>query len=498
MKHYLKLLAFTAILLLGIYVGAFAQAEINSRPTDSLDAFLLDKMKSTGTPGLQLAVIKNGKIVKLAHYGIANIQDSIPVTDQTIFTINSITKAFVGVAVMQLVEEGKLDLAKPVSFYLDSLPVAWQSVMVRQLLTHNSGIPNIMNNNTGALVVEGNSAAWAKVKTLPMEFKTGEHFNYSQTNYLLVGMIIDKLCGESFSSFIKERQFDVADMPLSGFYDSHDVVLHSARGYTYFRSDDGIFRRTNKLGNVFEEFPTFLRTAAGINSSAAEIAKWVIALQNGRLLKEKSSLQTLWTPGRLNNGSTAGFSQFTNGYAIGWPAVIRSEHPAMAPIGGGRSAVFVYPQDDLAVIVLTNLQGSNPENFVDEIAGYYIPEMRAANGFGLPPNIKLLRKELLKRGFEQAPKVVKEEKKKNPNYQLSENEVNDWGYTLLGQGKQKEALEIFKLNVVLYPKSANTYDSLGEIYADMDNKALAIVNYKQSLKLNPQNSNAAEQLKKLE
>ena len=130
------------VLVLTCFQRAGAQA-----PTDSVDLFLSAKMRQLRIPGLQLAVVRQGRVVKSAQYGLANIQDSIPVTRNTRFSINSITKAFVGVAMMQLVEAGKLDLAAPVSRYLAGLPAAWQPVTVRQLLAHTSGLPEIMTDD---------------------------------------------------------------------------------------------------------------------------------------------------------------------------------------------------------------------------------------------------------------------------------------------------------------------------------------------------------------
>jgi CubicO group peptidase (beta-lactamase class C family) len=379
---------------------------------DSLDHFLIARMKKNHIPGLQLAVIRNGKIVKSAGYGLANLQDSVPVTSQTIFQLNSITKAPVGVAVMQLVEAGKLDLSRSVSFYLDSLPESWRQVNVRQLLTHNSGLPKILDNNTGKLIGETDGAAWANVKAMPMEFKPGERFSYNQTNYVLVGKIINKLTGEDFTRFIKEKQLDVVNMPNTSFFDSHDVVKHAARVYSYSTFINNVRYRTSEPQNVFYEFSPFIRATVGLNTKADEMAHWVIALQQGQLLKDKSSLPALWRPGLLNNGQTAGFSRMFNGYAIGWSAIIRPEHRAMAPIGAGASAVFVYPDDNLSVIILTNLQGANPEEFADEVAGFYIPDMRASSGFGLPPAIRSFRAILVKKGFDQAIPVVKIFKRK--------------------------------------------------------------------------------------
>jgi CubicO group peptidase (beta-lactamase class C family)/Tfp pilus assembly protein PilF len=478
-----------AALLAGIALGSGEQVTAQhpraKAQADGIEAFLRRQMERRRIPGLQVAVVRHGKVVLLGAYGLANVEHSVPVTKETVFSINSATKSFTGVAIMQLVEDGKLDLGAPVSKYLDGLPEAWRPVTIRQLLTLTSGIPGI--------TVEGGDeeAAWAKVQTRPMEFAPGERFSYTQTNYLLLGRIIDKLAGQPFTRFIAERQFQAVGMPRTGFGDSYDVVPHGAQAYTTLRSVRGQYVRTDKLTRRFDEFPPSLRTAAGINTTAEELARWLIALQGGRLLRAKTSLATLWAPVALNNGTPSG-------WALGWPARVRPEHRAVAGIGGMRSAFFVYPDDDLAVVVLTNLSGASPESFIDEVAGYYIPEMHASAGFGLPPAIKAVHAELLKRGFDHALEVVKEAKKRDAKFRLQEDEVNAWGYSLLEAGQVKEAVEVFKLNVSLYPKSANVYDSLAEAYEEAGDKASAVKNFKRSLELNPKNKNAEEHLKKLE
>jgi CubicO group peptidase (beta-lactamase class C family) len=488
------------IILLGLLTISMAsclQARAQPKAQDDpnhgdVDTYLRSQMQKRRIPGLQIAVVRQGKIVKLSAYGLANIQDSIPTTNQTLFTINSITKAFTGVAIMQLVEAGKLDLAAPISRYLDNLPGAWQAVTIKQLLTNTSGLPNIYDDNDRIVSDGGESAVWAKLQTMPIEFAPGERFKYNATNYVLLGKVIDKLSGQPFIQFITERQLHIAGMPLTMFGDSHDVAPHSARGYTFFRNVDGERRRTDKLGNVFEEFSPFTRTASGMSSTAEEMARWIIALQQGKLLKAKTSLTTLWTPGALNNGSSVGFSNLLNGYALGWLTVTRPEHRAVAAVGGIRSALFIYPGDDLAVVILTNLQGAFPESFIDGVAGYYIP------GIGLPPSIKALHIELMKRGFEHASEAVNAARQKDATFQLPEADVNAWGYRLLDQEQTKEAVEIFKLNVSLYPESANTYDSLADGYFAAGDQALAIKNYKRSLELNPKNTHAVERIKELE
>ena len=160
-----------------------------------MEALLRREMQERGIPGLQIAVVRREKIVLLKSFGMADVQNSIPVTNKSVFAINSCAKAFTGVAIMQLVEEGKIDLSAPVSRYLDGLPPEWQPVTIRQLLTHVSGLPNILRvldpvtNGFGSGLNE--EAAWAKVKSMPMAHPPRERFSYNQTNYALLGKIID-------------------------------------------------------------------------------------------------------------------------------------------------------------------------------------------------------------------------------------------------------------------------------------------------------------------
>ncbi|MEO8116884.1 MAG: serine hydrolase [Bacteroidota bacterium] len=471
--------------------GILFVQEINAQ-TDSIDFFLKNEMQKRGIPGLQVAIVQNGKIIKTGNYGLSNVQDSIPVDSRTLFTINSITKAFTGIAIMQLVEAGKLNLSSPVSAYLDNLPDNWKPVTIQQLLSHTSGIPDIVDEEEAVLISPfGLQASWKQIQTLPMDFKPGEKFSYNQTNYLLLGKIIDTLSGMPFTEFITKEQLQKANMPntiRAGFGATKDVIMHAAQQYQY---------RKGKLNNTFFSFDYPLQTAAGMSSTATEMARWIIALQSNQFLKDKKSMTALWAPAILNNGKTGGFSKLLSGYAAGWPIITREEHPAAAPVGGGRDAVFVYLNDNLSIIVLSNLLGATPDAFIDELAGFYIPNMKASNGFGLSSSIKLLRDELEKSGYKNAIKGFENIKKINSGFDLPEADVNSWGYTLIKQNKITDALEIFKLNVYLNPGSANAYDSLGEIYAELGDTELAIKNYEESLKLNPKNSNAEKQIQRL-
>lgn len=467
-----------------IVLTLLSQIGFGQSKEKQLDQFLHRQMKDLKIPGMQVAVVQKGKIVLNKSYGIANLQDNIPVDNQSIFAINSCTKAFTGVAIMQLVEEGKLNLTAPISQYIDSLPSQWQRVKIQQLLTHISGLPDILRiqDPVGAT---NEAKVWEKITAMPMDFPTGNQFSYNQTNYVLLGKVISKLRGKPFADVFKEKQFDVVGMPHTVFGDSRDIIPHFAPTYFFKKSIDGYPLAEAKLTNNYSEFSPSRRTGSGLNSTAEEMAKWVIALLEGKLLKSREALKTMWSPITFNNGKP------TN-WALGWGVnKFRPKHWAVGMSGGGRSAFLVYPDDDLAVIILTNLGGSSPENWIEEVAGYYNPEIPASDP------ITLLRVELNKRGYDKATQVIAEARKKDPAFMPDENELNEWAYRVMSTDKVKEALELFKLNVALYPDSWNVYDSLGEALLKLGNKAEAIKMYQKSVELNPNNNGGKKILERL-
>lgn len=467
----------------------FISLQLSAQPAKApVDEIIQREMKERKIPGVQLAVVQNGRIVLSRSYGTANLQYNIPVSNTSVFPINSNTKVFTGVAVMQLVEQDKIKLEDPISTYLDDLPAEWQKITVDQLLTHISGLPEIlklldpMTGNIGPLKTE--AAIWEKLKTLPMEFKTGEQFSYNQTNYYLLGKIIEKLTCMPFTDFFENKQFRTAHLKNTVFGDSRDLIQNYAPSYRYNSFSDGRKGET-RLTNTYTEFPDFIRTGAGLNSTAEDMATWIMALQNGRLFQKASTLDRMWSPGKFNNGTPTS-------WARGWGITkLRKNHKAIGMSGGNRSALLVYPDDHLAIIVLTNLAGSAPEDFIEEIAGCYNPDITKADP------LTYLRKSLQETGFDKAIEFVKKEQKANPEFDPKEDELNNWGYRMMANGQQKEALEIFRLNIHLFPESWNAYDSYGEILLKMGDKIKAVEMYRRSIALNPDNENGKKVLSEI-
>ena len=461
--------------LIGAPLQARAQSETRSSIDAELDVWVQRQMELRSIPGLQVAVVKNGRIVYSRAYGLANLQTPVPVTEDTVFSINSATKSFTGVEVMRLVERGQVDLDAPVSTYLADLPAAWRPITVRQILTHMSGLPDIVTPDEG-YVGQDEAGALAALADQPLRFAPGERFAYNQTNYMLLRMIIERAQGRTFETVVGEDVFRALGMADSGFGDSLDVIPGKADSYRFSRGEAPVLR------NVFETFPGFTRTAAGINSSAQDLAHWLIALQSGAILKP-GTLEALWAPAQFNDGRTGA-------WANGWVVDQRPDHPAVGMSGGGRSAFSVYPKDGVAVIILTNLAGAFPEELTEPIATRFIPGMTLT---GVPA----LRERLEAEGFEQAERAAADLIARDGAASLPEVDLNNWGYRLLGRGKVAEALALMKLIVGLYPESGNAYDSLAEVYARSGDRTRAIENYRRSLVLDPGNANAEDQLKTL-
>ncbi|WP_199534237.1 serine hydrolase domain-containing protein [Janthinobacterium sp. BJB426] len=454
-----------------------------SNAEQEVAAFLRSEMQERQIPGLQLAVIQGGKVVLTRNFGLASLQYQVPVTETSLFSINSATKSFAGVAVMQLVQEGKIDLAAPIGEYLTGLPPAWQAVTVTQLLNHTSGLPDVLDQRSGKLVgplPDDGAAAWTAVQALPVEAQPGERFRYNQTNYVLLAQLIERQGGQPFTTFIQRRQFDVAGMRHSGFGDAKDVVANKASSYVLDRGGKG-------YRNVIEDFPVFMRAGAGINSNVGELANWLIALQSGRLLAP-AGVERLWQPTSLSDGKPAP-------WALGWPSIGRSEHRAVAGIGGARSAFYVYPDDGLAVIILSNLAGAQPEQLIDTIASFYIPGLRQQRGGAYAAH--LLRKQAAIDGFDGLDKKLTAIRRQHGLSEPTEDDLNAWGYRLLGRQQAKQAAAVFQLGVQLYPQGANGHDSLAEAYEADGAKAQAITHYRRSLELDPGNTHAVARLRAL-
>ncbi|HVJ37617.1 MAG TPA: serine hydrolase domain-containing protein [Stenotrophomonas sp.] len=354
------------IILLALAILAFPARQTRAANFEQANAdfrrFVRTTMHEQRIPGLQVAVVKDHRIVLSETYGLANVENKVAATNTTLFPLNSATKSFTAVAVMQLAQSGRVDLQAPISAYLDDLPQAWRGVRIRQLLAHTSGLPDILDEQ--GLIGDGTErGAWAAVQQLPMAAAVGERFAYNQTNYVLLARLIAKQSKQSYAQYLRAHQFDVAGMPTSTFGDSYDLTPNAATIYSWLPRKSDAQGDAERLSHWFYDVPPTLWSGAGIQTTADEVAHWMLALSDGRLMPA-DAVRAMWAPEPLNDGSEGD-------WAAGWPLLGTPQQRQVASMGGARAAFIVYPDENLAVIVLTNLVGANPQNFIPEIARFY-------------------------------------------------------------------------------------------------------------------------------
>ncbi|HIE5096830.1 serine hydrolase domain-containing protein [Stenotrophomonas maltophilia] len=326
-------------------------------------------------PGLQIAVVKQGQIVLSEAYGLANVENGVPASRDTRFPLNSATKAFTGVAVAQLAQQGRLDLDAPASRYLDDLPAAWRQVRVRQLLAHTSGLPDILDAN-GLLGGGSEAQAWAAVTARPVEAAPGQRFAYNQTNYVLLARIIARQSGMPYARFLATGQFSSARMARTTFGDSYDLIPQMATMYSLAPRATDAADAPPRLSHWFYDMPPSLWAGGGILTTADDTARWLLAVMDGPLL-QASARQRMWTPERLADGRAGP-------WAGGWPVLRAAPDLQVAGIGGARSAFVVYPERGVAVVVLTNLVGANPQQFIPRIADLHAAAASASTHEEIP------------------------------------------------------------------------------------------------------------------
>ncbi len=345
----------------------------NSPQTDeqigaAVDAYVEGQRHQQHIPGIALAVLRDGHLIKVQGYGLANVELGVPVKPETIFQTGSVGKQFTAAAIMILVEEGKVGLDDKLSKYLSGTPQAWKDVTVRNLLTHTSGIANYESDeyikpggpiNLRADYTE--DELFQKMCALPLNFQPGEKWSYSNTGYVLLGFLIHKVTGEFYGDFLQERIFRPLDMTSTRIISEADIIPNRSSGYELVKGE---------IKNQQWVSPTFNSTADGaLYTNVLDLAKWDAALYMEKLLKN-SSFDQMWTPVTQSDGK-----QFP--YGFGWHLEEVNGHRLIEHGGswqGFTTHISRYVDDRLTVVVLTNLDSSHsdPKTIAHSVASLYV------------------------------------------------------------------------------------------------------------------------------
>ena len=328
-----KLITLLGAIFLAV-ANVFAQGE-SPDPAAKIDEYMNAFVKAKNVGGAVLAA-KDGKILISRGYGLANAELNVPNTAQTRFRIGSLTKQFTSAAVMILQERGKLSVREAACKYLDNCPEAWKEVTIHQLLTHTSGIPSftgVPDWKTKRVLRLTAAETLALVREAPLKFKPGADYDYSNTGYYLLGLIIEKVSGQTYEAFLKENIFAPLKMSDTG-YDAGQILANRASGYS---------RRGETLVNADYADRNVPFAAGGLYSTVEDLYKWQASFDTEQLLK-KASIEAIFTPDKKNYGYGWGIGSYRNHKLVTHGGSIE----------GFQSHIFRFPDDRAAVIVLLN------------------------------------------------------------------------------------------------------------------------------------------------
>ena len=302
-----------------------------------------------------VAVAHNGTAVLRRGYGMANSEWDIPNTPDTKFRIGSITKQFTAMAILQLVDEGKVRLADPVKKYFEQAPPAWDKITVHHLLTHTSGVRSYTNLPNFFRDKARDPLKPLEIVKLtqdqPLQFEPGEKMVYNNTGYVVLGHIIEKVSGQEYAAYMRTHIFEPLGMKNSGYDVAKDIIKKRASGY----SADGT--------NAPYLDMTVPHAAGALYSTVDDMLIWDQALQSGKLIS-KASYEKMFTPGKGN-------------YGYGWFVVTFGGRTEVAHGGGihGFNTYFArYPAEKVAVVVFANQNGPQANRIGKDLSRMYFGE----------------------------------------------------------------------------------------------------------------------------
>lgn len=466
------------LLLFITTLTAFAQSKV-----EKMDALMRQYVANRQFNGSVL-VAENGKVVFKKGYGMANMEWSIPNAPDTKFRLGSITKQFTAMLVMQLVEKGKIKVNDKITTYLPDYPKATgDKITVHHLLTHTSGIPNYTNFPKFFENLSRDpytpEAFLKQFSELPLEFVPSSTFNYSNSGYFLLGVLIEKVTGKSYAQVLQEQILTPLQMKDTGYDLFEPILAKRAAGYEK--------KGPNYVNAAYLDM-SIPYAAGSLYSTVEDLYLWDQALYTDKLISA-SSKTILFTP-------------FLSNYAYGWGVSkmkMGELKDSLLTIGHGggingfNTNITRLPKDKQLVVLLNNTGGAPlgaiQKNLLNILYNQPVtpPKKSVADAF---------RQTLTSFSLEKAVQQF-QMLKTDKAYVLNEGEMNALGYEFLAEGKKKEALAVFDLIVEAYPNSFNAYDSRGEAYMAIGDKIASIKDYKKSLELNPRNTGGIEKLKEL-
>lgn len=336
--------------LTGLVIGLGSLAA----QTDATDEFIRAEMKRQRIPGLSLAVVKDGRVVKAQGYGFADIQAKAAATPDTVYKIASVSKPLIASAVMKLAQDRRLGVDDPVSKYLAGTPESWSKITIRHLLSHTSGLIR-EGPAFDPMKVRSDAEVVKSAYSAPLRFPPGERYEYGNVNYFALAEIIRTVSGRPWTDYMREEIFTPSGMTSTWPTNTTVNIPRLATGYV----DNDNPRPAPRW--------VALRPSGAFLSTVLDLVKWDAALDARKVLSD-DTLRQMWTPTKLADGRNAP-------YGLGWFAGSPNGRARVQHTGGmpGTRAGFVkYPDDRLTLIVLMNLDDVDIDSIVEGLAALYL------------------------------------------------------------------------------------------------------------------------------
>ncbi len=345
---------------------ARAQDQPEADPSQAdIDAYVRTQMRAQRIPGLSLAVTIDNELIFTKGYGVANVELRAPALAESVYEVASLTKQFVAVAMLLLVQDGKLSLDDLASRYLPEAPPAWEKITLRHLLTHTSGIPDFDDArqplDPRREYTEDELVGLAA--RLPAKFAPGVRWSYSNTAYDLLAVIVHRVSGIAYGDFLRTRVFSRLHMGNTNVNRPEDLLPFRAAGY---RLDAGLLKNQEYLAET-----QCAMGDGGLVSTVVDLAKWDAAIHSGALLPP-DVWEQVFKPVSLNSGKTFP-------YGLGWFIREQNGHPYYEHSGhlqGFASHILRFPHARISVVVLANLAQADPWEIAHGVASLVRPDLK--------------------------------------------------------------------------------------------------------------------------
>jgi CubicO group peptidase (beta-lactamase class C family) len=474
------------VLALSLFFTFLGPNNLAQSKADKIDQVLRKYAEYKAFNGAAL-VAEHGKVIFKKGLGYANFEWNISNTPDTKFRLGSITKQFTSMLIMQLVQEGKIQLDEKVSEVLPDYPKKQgEKITIHNLLTHTSGIPNYTDfPNYPTDVMKNTFSPLELVKLFenkPLEFEPGSKFSYSNSGYILLGYIIEKVTGKPYEEVLKEKIFNPLGMRNSGYDHNLEIIPQRAYGYNRFALEV-------QNANYIDMTVPF--SAGALYSTVEDLYKWDQALYTDKILSNENvrKLFGKYIPafGGMDYGYGWAVTKISDGHGDSVNVVAHG-----GAVNGFNSLIERFTDDKNLIVLLNNTGATNLQDIAKHIEKILYNEK-----YEMPEEPTLIKfaKKISEDGVDSAIKYF-EKLSPEESQKLSERDINNIGYSLLNTGKTKDAIKTFKLNIDNY-NSANSYDSYAEALMKDGQTEAAIKNYKKSLEMNPGNTNAVEMLKRM-